>query len=238
MKTAMVVAVVLAAGVAHADRGDVDLLSDAAAHSYAGRHVEAIALYEQAFAQSGDHELLPILGVEYRKAGAQREAVQHFCTYLSFAPRGQRASFATTSVIALRRELGETVDARNVCAPTRVDFAPRPPRKRMSVQQRAALAGAAIGAASLGIGLYYENEARSVSNEIASHPANQPWPANINELEEQGQRAERRGMIFGAVGVTALVAAGVLWWTGRESETVIAPTVSASGAGVTLSRGF
>ena len=148
---ATVVAVLLAAGVAQAERtersdraerSDVALLADAAAHAHAGRHARAIAIYEQVFSRSGDHELLPVLGVQYRAAGAQRKAVQHFCSYLRFVPRGAQVWFATNQVIALRRDLGDVIDARNVCAPTRVDFAPRPSRKSVSTRQRAAVASA------------------------------------------------------------------------------------------------
>ena len=243
MKTvAMVLGALLAAGVANAqpgaERSEVDLLSEAATHANAGRHPQAIALYDEVFTRTGDPELLPVLGVEYRKAGAQREAVQHFCTYLSFVPRGDQVWFATNQVISIRRELGEVIDARNVCAPNRVDFAPRPPRKGLSTRQRAAVATTAIGAASLTAALLFDSRARSISNQITDHPANDPWPANIKMLEDRGQQAERRALAFGAIGGAALVTAGVLWFTGRESETVIAPTVSATGAGVTFARGF
>ena len=66
-----------------------------------------------------------------------------------------------------------------------------------------------------------------------------PWSDDIQDVEERGMRAERRSIAFAAVGGAALVAAGVLWVTGRErSDTIIAPAVSASGGGVTLTRGF
>src|SRR5262245_31394188 len=111
MKTvAMVLGAVLAVGgIARAERSDVDLLSEAAADANAGRHQQAIAIYEEMFARTGDHELLPVLGVEYRKTGAQRVAVQHFCTYLSMVPRGQQAWFATNQVISIRRELNDII---------------------------------------------------------------------------------------------------------------------------------
>jgi hypothetical protein len=245
MKSLATVLGVLAvtAGVVRADETkDVALLSEAAAHANAGRHPQAIAIYQEVYARTGDHELLPVLGVQYRRAGAQLDAVQHFCTYLTLVPAGEQTWFATNQVIVIRRELGETIDATNVCAPVipRVDFAPRRGgKKSMSTRQRAAIASAAIGAASLGASLYFNFEAAAISDQIAAHPANEPWPANIRELEERGMGHERRALVFAAAGGAALVTAGVLWLTGREAgETVVAPTVSASGGGVTLSRGF
>jgi hypothetical protein len=231
----------LTASVAMA-QGDVDALAEAAAHANAGRHAQATAIYEQLYARTADQELLPVLGVEYRRAGAQLDAVQHFCTYLTLVPAGEQAWFATSQVIAIRRELGETIDARNVCAPVvpRVDFAPvRPATKPMSTRHRAALATAAVGAASIGASLYFAFEAKAVSDQIAAHGSAEPWPSNIHALEQQGMQHERRALVAGAVGGVALVTAGVLWFTGRErGETVIAPTLSSSGGGVTLSRGF
>ena len=111
---------------------DVQVLAQAAAHANAGQHAQAIAIYEQVYARSGDEQLLPVLGVEYRRAGAQLDAMQHFCTYLTLVPRGDQAWFATSQVISIRRELGESIDARNVCAPIvqRVDFAPTRPAKK------------------------------------------------------------------------------------------------------------
>jgi hypothetical protein len=243
MKSLVMVAGVLAltASIAVA-QGDVDVLAEAAAHANEGRHAQAIAMYEQLYARTGDQELLPVLGVEYRRAGAQLDAVQHFCTYLAFVPSGEQAWFATSQVISIRRELGETIDARNVCAPSlqRVDFAPvRRAKKPMSVRQRAAVASVALGAASIGASLYFGFEAKSFSDQIAAHDSGDPWPSNIKALEDSGMRAERRALVFAAAGGAALVTAGVLWFTGRErGETVIAPTLSSSGGGVTLSRGF
>ena len=244
MKTvAMVLGALALSTSAAVAQGDVDVLAEAAAHANAGRHAQAIAMYEQVYARTGDQELLPVLGVQYRRAGAQLDAVQHFCTYLSFAPSGEQAWFATSQVISIRRELGETFDARNVCAPAvpRIDFAPvrRPAKRSLSNQQRAAIASAVVGAASFGAALHFELEARSISDRIGSQPSDEPWPANIKALEDSGRRNERRALVFAAAGGAALVTAGVLCFTGRErGETVIAPTVSATGGGVTLSRGF
>ena len=144
MKSLAAILVVALAGTAHAERDALDLLSEGAAHAHAGRHPQAIALYEQAYKLDPDQALLPIIAVEYRRAGAQLVAVQHFCAYLLLDPNGEQALFATRQVIAIRRELGELVDPGRVCGPVpqRVDFAPQPqPKARaMSRKQMAAIA--------------------------------------------------------------------------------------------------
>ena len=91
MKTLPVVAVVVALlpSAAFADR--VDLLARAAAKSNAGDHAAAIALYEQAYVAQPDVSLLPIIGAEYRRAGAPLEAMSHFCDYVTSQPKGPHA---------------------------------------------------------------------------------------------------------------------------------------------------
>jgi hypothetical protein len=147
MKTAALVlgALVLATGVAGAEQRDIALLSQAATHANAGRHMQAITIYEQMFARNGDVDLLPILGVQNRRSGALREAVQHFCLYLLRDPRGEQAWYVSTQVRIIRSELGERIDPANVCGPNvdRIDFAPKRPARRTPspmARQRAGVA--------------------------------------------------------------------------------------------------
>jgi hypothetical protein len=148
MKTAAVIlgAVLATAGMARAEQHDIALLSQAATHASAGRHTQAIALYEQMFARTSDDDLLPILGVQYRRVGARREAVQHFCLYLLREPQGEQAWFVSTQVRTLRAELGDRIDPANVCGSgvDRIDFAPKRPAKRPAsmTRQRAGVASA------------------------------------------------------------------------------------------------
>jgi hypothetical protein len=138
-------ALVLATGVARAEQRDIALLSQAATHASAGRHVQAIAIYEQMYSRTSDDDLLPILGVQYRRVGARREAVQHFCLYLLKEPQGEQAWFVSTQVRTLRSELGERIDPANVCGAgvDRIDFAPKRPAKRSpTARQRAGVASA------------------------------------------------------------------------------------------------
>src|SRR5688572_1889337 len=61
MKTlAMVLGVMALSTSAAVAQGDVEQLAEAAAHANAGRHAQAITIYEQLYARSGDQELLPV----------------------------------------------------------------------------------------------------------------------------------------------------------------------------------
>ena len=102
----------------------------------------------------------------------------------------------------------------------------------------AARGSAAIGLASTSAAIYFGFKAKGISDQIANHDVSQPWPANIQALEDRGQSYERKELVFAGIGAAAFVTAGVLFLTGRESETTIAPTFSSSGGGVTLARDF
>lgn len=242
MKSLGVVVVMVMATSASADR--VSLLADAAARSNAGDHAGAIALYERAYATQPDPSLLPILGAEYRRAGLSETAMTHFCEYLAVQPKGAQATFAAAQVVAIRAELGLPVAKPDVCAkpqPVRIDFVtPRRSGPARSKREMAGIATAAVGLAALGASLYYNGRAAAVADDIANHPAHEPWPDNINELESRGQRFEDRAQWFAIAGGAALVTAGVLYFTGRASrdEVVVAPTMSSSGGGISLTRGF
>ena len=247
MKTVGMVlgALALSTSLAGAE-GEVDVLAEAATHANAGRHAQAIAMYEQVYASTGDVDLLPIIGMAYRRAGASHEALQQLCAYLRVAPRGEHAAVATVEVVTIRRELGDDIDMNHVCAveaPGTITPAAltveAAPRTQLSTQHKLALASAALGAVTAGMMLYFNHEVRAISDRIANQPTDQPWPTDIHAQEARGQRNETRALVFGAATGVALITAGVLYVTGRKStEVVVAPSVSTSGGGVTLSRGF
>lgn len=102
----------------------------------------------------------------------------------------------------------------------------------------------AIGGVTLGVSLGLAYRANEVSNEIQSYQwSSEPWPADIEMKEIQGQRLERLCTITGVLG-GAFVATGLLfYWRGRvarseETRVTVAPTATASSAGVALSGRF
>ena len=249
MKTWIGLGIMLVATTASAERDRLDLMTEGAAKSNAGDHAGAIALYEQVYIQEADPMLLPIIASEYRRVGAQLDAVHYFCEYLRRQPKGAQAAFAASQVVAIRGELGQPVSGKDVCEapkPVRVDFAPRKaPAKKpsgMSKREIAGIASAAVGAVSLTASVIYGRKASAISSDISNHPSNEPWPSDIQELEARGERYEHRQQQFLLAGAAAIVTGGILYFTGRSdrlsSETVIAPTVSPGGAGISFARGF
>lgn len=252
MKTWPVLGIVLLATTAHAERDRLDLMSEGAAKSNAGDHAGALAAYQQAYLQDPDPSLLPILATEYRLAGLPADALRELCTYLRVAPKGPEAAYAASQVLAIRAELGQPIAADRACEPAqpvRVDFltprrSPRAvPRPGRSKRELAGLATAAAGLASLGASLYYGMEARALSNELTGHDPAQPWPDDIAAIEARGERYASRRDLFLIAGGAALVTGGILYFTGRADrqaaeQVVVTPAVSATGAGVSVTRGF
>lgn len=247
MKTlTAVLAATLAASTASADPDRLDAISEGAARSNAGDHAAAIKLFEQAYLWEPDAALLPIVGTEYRNAGLPVDAIRTFCQYLATAPQGEQAQYAVAQVLSIRAELGQSVRG-DVCAEPaaiRVDFRPsRTPKRSLSKREVAGVATAVIGLASLGAGLYYGMEARSISDQIGSHDPATPWPEDIAAQERRGQRAESREKLFLIGGAAALATAGVLYVTGRadrlaSEKLVVAPAIMPDGGGISLARGF
>jgi hypothetical protein len=256
MRTLGVVAVLCAAGSAHAEGDQVDALGEAAMRSHAGDHVGAIERYEQAYRSDGDVELLPILGTEYRDAGEPREAIQNLCAYLTVEPSGPNAAFAAAQVRAIQAGIGKQIPSdRDVCLPVAaVDLTLSPPaltprRQEVAVPQgwsSGELAGAgtaALGLVSIGVGVYFGFQAKDLSDQITHHPPGVPWSDNIKDIQVRGERYTSDELLLFATGSVALVTASVLYVTGRRarmaSERIaVAPAISHGSAGLAITGGF
>jgi hypothetical protein len=108
-----------------------------------------------------------------------------------------------------------------------------------STARHAGLAIAAGGVIALGIGIGYGFKARDISDRIANVENGAPWPANIHEIEERGQRyesRERQWMIAGG----ALIAGGAITYVvghvrGKRAEALM---VAASPTSVGVAGRF
>jgi hypothetical protein len=269
MRTFGVVAIVFAAGSAHAEGDPVDVLGEAALRSAAGDHLGAIERYEQAYRTSGDVELLTILGSEYHDAGKPGDAIQNLCAYLAVEPAGANAAFAAAQVRAIQAELGKQIPGdRDVCLPVAaVDLTLSPPAltpvaltppsltppatvhtevaapQGWSNRELAGAATAALGLVSIGAGVYFGFQARSLSDQITQHPPGTPWPDNIRNLQTRGERDTSNELLLFATGSVALVTASVLYVTGRRARMAsdriaVAPAIAHGAAGLAISGGF
>jgi tetratricopeptide (TPR) repeat protein len=262
MKRAGLVVVVIVgalSGVASAQESNVDpdadtfdLLAQAAARSHAGDHTGAIELYERAYRQDASMDLLVTIGSEYRKAGKNDEAIQNFCAYLAVEPGGDQAVFAAGEVFSIEASLGRRMGGA-ACSPAEPMLPPiapptvrqGPPTTNSELSQRE-LAGLATGAAGLfglAAGVYFGVRANDISDQIVNHPANTPWPANIKDLEDAGERAETMQMVFMIGGAVATGAGVYLTVTGRShrianERITVAPALLQQGGGLAVSGGF
>ncbi len=219
------------AGVAAGQPGTAnELLLEASSRAAQSDHAGAAELYRQAYAIDGDVALLPIIAVEYRRAGKPLDAVQYFCTYLYMSPGGPAAADATAQVVALQHD---------ACTP--VGWAPAPVRAQaVTKRELAGIGTVTAGALALAAGVYYKAQSSRIGDQIASHDPAQSWPANIHQLEQQGMRDEdlaRALWIAGGVAVGSGIALYVSGRAARVAEHVtLAPTPS--GGSMVLSGRF
>jgi hypothetical protein len=229
MRIAVAVAVAVVATTANADVG---ALSEAALRSHDGDHVGAIRIYEEEYRRDPDPALLAILGNEYTSAGQLREAVQRFCGYLAIAPNGDDVVTVLAQLELVRVELaidGDACSAHATVPPLIIHG---------SRNRQLAIGAAAAGVAGIAAGLYFGHQASATADQISLHDPTQPWPSNVAEIERSGQRFELERDVFYGLGASALVAAGILYVTGREERVSVTPIMSHGGGGFALGHRF
>ncbi|HUS26926.1 MAG TPA: hypothetical protein VMZ53_00400 [Kofleriaceae bacterium] len=214
-----------------------ELVKQAIAKSQAGEHQAAIDLYNDAYKIIPQPLLLSNIGSEYQQMEHKEvEALGYFCKYLgSEGPNGQNSAYVTAQAKLLYIKLGGVTDVKDedVCKPivkptpvtppevtstnptntTPVDTTPAGPvdsgpKTKTPAMRYVGMGVAVVGAGMFGFGIYEGMQAKSISDEITNHPMNDPWDSNIKDREAEGEAAEKKQIIFMAVGGVA-VAAGV-----------------------------
>jgi len=248
-----------------------NLVKQAIAKSQAGDHSTAIELYLQAYALIPQPLLLSNIGSEYQQENKAVEALKYFCKYLEADPTGSNVSYATAQAKTLQLQMGNKVEDKDVCKP-KAEPAPPPPPDTGSAAippdtgsaaqvtgtadltttapephgkglEYAGLGVAAVGAVGLGVGVYFGLQAKNASDTISNHKTTDPWPANIKQIEADGQADENKQVEFLIGGGVALVAGGVLYFVGHarasSSEHVsIAPVITPNGAGLAVGGSY
>jgi tetratricopeptide (TPR) repeat protein len=260
MGRALILASVLAASSAVAQPTDAqkqqasDLVKRAIAKSQAGDRAGAIALYLEAYAIVPLPALLSNVGSEYQQLEKPIEALKYFCMYLEKDPTGQNATYATAQAKVLQKQLGH---GGEVCAkpaeepppPPREDPPPPPPPTPARTEsgggglRMVGASTAGLGLVSLGIGAFYGYKAKQNSDLITNHDRSMSWPANIKQIEADGQKYEDRQILMSIAG-GALVATGVVVYVlGRskrraETAVTVVPSASPDAMGVLVRGGF
>jgi tetratricopeptide (TPR) repeat protein len=232
----LVVAVAVAV-VATTANADVGALGEAALRSHDGDHVGAIRIYEEAYRSDPDPALLAILGNEYTSAGQLRDALQRFCGYLAVAPNGDDVVTVLAQLELVRAELAIDGDACSGSALAPPHTVPPVTIIHASPNRQLAIGAAAAGVAGIAAGLYFGHQASATADQISLHDPTQPWPSNVAAIERRGQRFELERDVFFGLGASALVAAGILYVTGREERVSVTPIMS-HGGGFALGHSF
>jgi hypothetical protein len=240
-----------------------DLTKRAIAKSSAGNHVGAVEDYLEAYKLVPNAMLLSNIGAEYAQMKDRRaDAKKYFCMYLKEDPGGPNASYALNQAKLLAELLGQKdVDDKTACQDPKPEPVKPPPDDTTTTGTTdigvaksaepadpgkplkiAGLVSMTLGAAGLGVGMYFGLEAKRISDEITNHDTSMPWDSDIEKMEADGQAAENKQIAF-MIGGGVLVATGaVLFVIGRSkssSETVIAPTAGADGSmGMVVSGRF
>ncbi|HSN25382.1 MAG TPA: hypothetical protein VLT45_03830 [Kofleriaceae bacterium] len=208
-----------------------------------------IESYRKAYGESADPHLLVLIANEYRDAGAARDAVAYYCSYIFTAPTGDDADLASEQLHALRPETDNDHDACKAAQPVAkarvieivlpVPVVPAPITKR----EVAGIATMALAAVAVGFALYEGDQVSSDNRQLDALDPTQMHPASTANLEARAAMHQSREMWALAGGGLALVTGGVLYLTGRHDRhkaeaAVLAPTLTKGGAGLTLGGAF
>lgn len=220
------------AGIAAHDRGDYD---------------QAIALFEQAYAELPHPALFFNLAQAHRLAGHSEQALGLYRRYLAAVPDGELAAEARTWITNLEKERGR---AEPAAAPPKGP-APAPglpppadpakpspvPRNDQRALRYGAYGAAAASAIAIGIGAFYGIKANDISDELS-----QPNVVYRESRFQEGESAQTAMFVWYGVGGALLTGAAVLYFVSNAGEetpaTAWIPTVGPDGAGISWSARF
>src|SRR5690606_35081803 len=108
------------------------------------------------------------------------------------------------------------------------DVAPRPDGARPGAWRRVSgIAAAATGVVLIGASVYFGLDARDAAGQTEDFQADGgEWTAEREAVEARGHRSERRAIVLGVVGGTALAAGAALWLWDRHEESTSRPVIA------------
>lgn len=126
------------------------------------------------------------------------------------------------------------------------DLAPPPAAPQEHHGKGLEYAGLGLGAAGaigLGVGVYFGIQAKNASDTISNHKVGDPWPANIKQIESDGQADENKQVMFMIGGGALLVGGAVIYFVGHaraesHEHVSIAPVVTPNTVGFALGGSY
>ncbi len=187
------------------------------------------------------------LGLAYRGKGDWKAALAEFKRYLELDPKSSRTDEASTYIAELTQKIAEAVAVQAEERKRQDWIASGEAQRRAARQTRvlrwSGIGTAAVGLVAVGVGAYYGNEARRLSDDISNRMTR--WTdADLDMLFSDGERADTRFIVFTSVGAAAAITGGVLWYLGHrkrrslERELLVAPSLTSDGGSVHLQLSF
>jgi len=228
-----------------------------------GRFDEAIREYETAYELAKLPDLLYNIGQVYRLKGERQAAVRYYTLYLEAAPDGRGAPKAREFLKDLRREMeAQARELRRTAddeiegtvqggAPIPVIIEPAPPpvvirpppvkviEDRGGTLRTAGLVSGGAGVVVLGAGVFFGLQGLSLKQDLDDlGPGDEFDPSVVDD----GHTANRNALICFAVGGSALVTGGVLYYLGTrrkvERTITVAPSLTPDGASLRVAGEF
>lgn len=247
------------------------LLREANAHYAAQRYDQAITAYSKAHALTDAAGFLYNIAQSYRLAGNCRKAIEYYEQFLADAPdtpiRAKVEGFVTEMWRCIDRQgkaeprpdpsaTGDGVIEKRVSADSgsdplqddrlsqRLRASQADSSQRTLEAERSGWAWTGLGISGLGVlavgtGTYFGLQASKHQRELDFFEGE--WTAREEGLQSQGQSAQRKGLIFGIVGGSAVIGgllAFALAPTRYRTSTGLAVTPRAGGAQLGWSAQF
>jgi tetratricopeptide (TPR) repeat protein len=241
MTRVLVVALVLAGGVAAAQPAPEETQKAAALYDRGKRHFDiaeyaaAIAAWKEAYLLSSEPLLLFNIAQAHRLAGDCAQANRFYLNYKRVAPRPANQAeldSAMAKCAGIAPATGDTTPA-NALPPIAVEPAPptptpapaTPPPDTVEVDQGRTLrySGLAIGGAGAVAGIIaivYAVRASEKADEIADRPIGTAWSKELDQVQADGQSAQTRARIFGVIGAVGLLGGAAVWYYGRTKSNI------------------
>jgi hypothetical protein len=186
---------------------------------------------------------VPVDAGTYQITG-QAPGHEPWSTQVQIRGEAQKASVEVPRFKELRALVAKEPTPAVAPAADRDDDQPRAaPRKRFTPMRKTALAVAAVGVASLAVGVGFGLEAKSLENQSnAICPGTTCGDAHALDLNRSGHRDAIAGDVLFGVGGAAVAGAVVLWMVGAPTKSsdalTFAPAVGRGQVGLSFARAF